>query len=69
MLRITDGCVEHNGWCLLFGCAYQMVQITLQAIRTYLYLCVADNINIMYLGAIVSCSVREIIYISKHRHA
>ena len=30
-------------------------------IRTYLYFCVADNI--MYLGAILSCSVREIIYI------
>ena len=30
-------------------------------IRTCLYFCVADNI--MYLGAILSCSVREIIYI------
>ena len=30
-------------------------------IRTYLYFCVADNI--MYLGAIASCSVRYIIYI------
>ena len=29
-------------------------------IRTYLYFCVADNI--MYLGAIASCSVRDIIY-------
>ena len=33
-------------------------------IRTYLYFCVADNI--MYLGAIASCSVRDIIYIYKH---
>ena len=35
-------------------------------IRTYLYFCVADNI--MYLGAILSCSVREIIYINIGMH-
>ena len=36
MLRITDGCVEHNGWFLLLGCTYQMVQITLE----HTYICV-----------------------------
>ena len=57
MLRITDGCVAHNGWFLLLGCAYQMVQ---NYIRTYLYFCVADYI--MYLGAI--CIMQcEIYYI------
>ena len=38
MLRITDGCAKHNGWFLLLGYAYPMVQITLEHTYIFVYL-------------------------------